>query len=112
MNRPTLRTAIIALTLATAAIHLYLNFNTGKFEFQPMFTLNALGYIALMVAFFKWVPLPFLEGRGKLLWYVYMGYTFVTILGWAALGARNIVGYSDKVVEVLLIAALWLHKDN
>jgi len=112
MNRPTLRTAIIALTLATAAIHLYLNFNTGKFEFQPMFTLNALGYIALMVAFFKWVPLPFLEGRGKLLWYVYMGYVLVTILGWVAVGARNIVGYSDKVVEVLLIAALWLHKDN
>jgi len=112
MNRPTLRIAIIALTLATAAIHLYLNFNTGKFEFQPMFTLNALGYIALMVAFFKWVPLPFLEGRGKLLWYVYMGYVLVTILGWVAVGARNIVGYSDKVVEVLLIAALWLHKDN
>ncbi|MEK6574440.1 MAG: hypothetical protein AABZ58_09030 [Chloroflexota bacterium] len=113
MNRPTLRTAIIALTLATAAIHLYLNFNTtGKFEFQPMFTLNALGYIALMVAFFKWVSLPFLEGRGKLLWYVYMGYVLVTILGWVAVGARNIVGYSDKVVEALLIAALWLHKDN
>jgi hypothetical protein len=99
MNRPTLRTAIIALTLATAAIHLYLNFNTGKFEFQPMFTLNALGYIALMVAFFKWVPLPLLEGRGRLLWYVYIGYTALTIVGYFAVnGARsfsNPVGLVD-----------------
>jgi len=116
MNRPTLRVAIIALTLITAAIHFYLNFNTGAFVFQPAFTLNALGYLGLLVAFFKFAPLPFLEGRGKLLWYAYMGFTALTIVAYFAVnGAKsffNPVGMIDKIVEVILLAALWMHKDN
>jgi hypothetical protein len=106
MNRSTLRSAIVVLTVATALIHLYLNFNTGKFEFQPMFTLNGLGYFALLGALF--LNLPFLAGRGRLVHYAYIGYTAVTILAWVAFGQRNLVGYTDKVIEVLLIAALWL----
>ena len=53
--------------------------------------------------------LPFLTGRERALHYAYMGYAVVTILGWVALGARNILGYSDKIVEILLILALWQH---
>ena len=116
MNRPTLRNAIVVLTLATAAIHLYLNFNTGAFVPQPAFIANAIGYVALLAVFFKWVNLPFLNGREKSLWYVYLGYTALTIVAYFAVnGAKsfsNPVGLADKAIEVLLIAALWLHKEN
>jgi hypothetical protein len=116
MSRSSLRIAIIVLTLITAAVHLYLNFNQGSFNFQPVFTLNALGYLALMVLFFKWVSVPFLAGREKLLWYAYMGFTALTIVAYFAVNGgasfSNPIGLFDKVVEVLLLGALWLHKEN
>jgi hypothetical protein len=116
MSRSNLRIAIIVLTLITAAVHLYLNFNQGSFNFQPAFTLNALGYLALMVLFFKWVSVPFLAGREKLLWYAYMGFTALTIVAYFAVNGgasfSNPIGIFDKVVEVLLLGALWLHKEN
>jgi hypothetical protein len=116
MNRPMLRNAIVVLTLATAAIHLYLNFNTGAFVPQPAFIANAIGYVALLAAFFKWVNLPFLNGREKSLWYVYLGYTALTIVAYFAVnGAESFtytLGIVTKIIEVLLIAALWLHKEN
>lgn len=115
MSKSNLRIAIIVLTLVTAAIHLYLNFSQGSFQFQPGFTLNALGYLALLVAFFKWVSLPFLQGREKLLWYAYMGYTALTVVLYFLINPQafsNPVGLIDKAVEILLIIALWLHKEQ
>lgn len=115
MNRSTLRTAIIILTLITAAIHLYLNINTGSFVFQPMFTANALGYLALLVALF-WPPAflaGMVRGRERLLHYVFIGYTAVTVIAYFAVngagGFTNPIGLVTKVVEVLLIVALWQH---
>jgi hypothetical protein len=116
MSRSNLRLAIIILTLLTAAIHVYLNFNTGTFSFQPVFTLNALGYLALLALFFKWIDVPFLRGREKLLWYAFMGYTALTLVAYFAVngaaGFANPVGLIDKVVELFLLIALWLHKEN
>jgi hypothetical protein len=116
MSRSNLRVAIIVLTLITAAIHLYLNFNKGFFELQIPFVLNALGYLALMVLFFKWVDVTFLKGREKLVWYAYMGFTALTIVAYFAVnqGASfsNYLGLFDKAAEVILLIALWLHKEN
>ncbi|HKZ69017.1 MAG TPA: hypothetical protein VI547_05510 [Anaerolineales bacterium] len=111
MSKPNLRLAIIVLTLITAVIHLALNLG----GLQPGFLANAIGYVVLMVAFFKWVNLPFLAGREKLIWYVYMGYTALTVVAYFAINPTpftSLIGLFDKAVEVLLIAALWLHKDN
>jgi hypothetical protein len=115
MNRPNLRNAIIILTLITALVHFYLNFNTGTFVFQPIFTLNALGYLALLVALF-WPPAflaGMLKGRETLLHYVFIGYTAVTIVAYFAIngagGFTNVIGLGTKVVEALLIFALWQH---
>ena len=112
MNRSTLRTAIIILTLITAGIHLYLNVRSGHFE--PAFTANALGYLALMVALF--MPPPFLagmlKGRETLLHYVYMGFTAITIIAYFVISAQaftDVLGLIAKADEVLLIVALWLH---
>ena len=112
MSKSNLRIAIIILTLITAVIHLGLNLG----GLQPGFLVNAIGYLALMTVFFKWVNAPFLVGREKLLWYVYIGYTALTVVAYFAVNGgksfSNPVGLVDKAVEVLLIAALWLHKDN
>lgn len=106
MNLPTLRVAIVVLTVATAGIHLVLSATAGL-----MFALNGLGYLALLAAVL--VPLPFLAGRQALVHYAFMAYTAVTIVAYFAVNGgeafSNPLGLATKVVEVLLIAALWFH---
>lgn len=108
MTLPLLRVAIVTLTVATAAIHLALSATAGL-----MFVLNGLGYLALLAALL--LPLPFLAGRAKQVHFAFMAYTAVTILAWVAIGEKDLsqplgpIGYTNKAVEALLIAALWLH---
>ena len=95
-NNGALRAGIAALTLATALIHLQLNFP------DPVFILNGLGYLALLVALF----LPSLARYRGLVRWALIGYTALTILLWLFLGARTPIGYMDKVIEIVLIALL------
>ena len=111
MNKSNLRRAIIIFTIITAFVHLSLTL--GRFD--PAFLANAIGYIVLMVVFFKWIPLPFLKGQEKLVWYVYMGFTAVTIVAYFAVAPNplsNPVGLATKVIEAFLIYSLWQHKEN
>jgi hypothetical protein len=90
-----LRIAIVALTLATAQLHLTLG--------GLMFTLNALGYATLAAAMV--LPGPI----GRLRWltrYALIGFTAATILGWLAFGARFDLAYIDKAIEAVLIGLL------
>lgn len=95
-----LTTAIVALTLATAYIHSTLG--------GLLFTLNALGYAALAVAFavgaaatmsivvrFSWLPRIGL-----------FGFTLVTILAWAMMGPRFDLAYMTKGIEVGILILL------
>lgn len=95
-----LTTAIVALTLATAYIHSTLG--------GLLFTLNALGYAALAVAFavgaaatmsivvrFSWLPRIGL-----------FGFTLVTILAWAMMGPRFDLAYLTKGIEVGILILL------
>jgi hypothetical protein len=112
MSKSNLRLAIITLTIITAVVHLALNLLRGL---NPPFIANSLGYFALMVAFFKWVNLPFLTGREKLVWYVYMGFAAITIVAYFVVALNplsDLLGLFTKAVELLLIGALWLHKEN
>lgn len=111
MNRSWLRTAIVVLTLATAAIHFYLVPDVGL-----MFVLNGLGYLALLVALL-WPPAflrSWLAGRERWVHYAFIAYTAVTVLLWVAIGDKRFetflgqIGWTDKIIEVLLIAALVL----
>src|SRR3970040_392000 len=105
MNRSTLRTGILIFGLITAGVHLYLNVRLGRFD--PAFTANGLGYLALLAAFFFNPPL--LVGRERLLHYVVMGFAAVTIVSFLAIGDKgDLLGWATKADEVLLIAALWL----
>lgn len=111
MNRTALRAAIVILTLATAAIHFYLVPDTGL-----MFVLNGLGYLALLGALL-WRPAflqSWLAGRVRWVHYAFIAYTAVTILLWVAIGDKRFetflgqIGWADKIIEMLLIAALVL----
>ena len=90
-----IRSLVVALTLATAAIHLSLG--------GPLFTANAIGYGTLALAMI--VPGPF----GQVRWLVRLaliGFATGTIVGWVLFGARFPLAYLDKAIEVALIAAV------
>jgi hypothetical protein len=112
MSKANLRIAIIVLTVITALVHLALNLG----GIQPAFLANAIGYLVLLVVFFKWIDLGFLKGREKLVWYVFMAFTLVTIIAYFAVNGgasfSNPVGLFTKADELLLLIALWMHKEN
>jgi hypothetical protein len=93
-----LRVAIVALTLATAYIHLTLG--------GPLFTLNAIGYAvgaAAMVA-----PLAIAVRHRWLVRIGLAGYAAVTIAAWAIDPLFYSTAYVAKAIEVALIALLIL----
>ena len=101
---------IILATLATAFLHLSLFPDIG-------FTLNGLGYFGLLSAYF--LPIPFLQQRHRLVWWVLVGYTVLTIILWVILGNKEFVpgtssatGYYAKAAELLLLAFLWFDKPS
>lgn len=86
------RSAIVALTIGTAAIHASLG--------GTLFMLNAAVYAAFAAAMV--VPGPV----GRIRWlvrYALIGFTIATILGWVAVGARFDLAYIDKALEVALV---------
>ena len=94
-----LRTAVIGLTLATAAIH----FSLGGL----LFLANAAGYTVLALAMVA--PGPTARWR----WLVRLaliGFTAATIGGWVAFGPRFGLAYLDKALEVGLIGILLIEQ--
>lgn len=95
-----IRAGIIVLTLATALIHLQLNFP------DPVFIMNGLGYLGLLAALY--LPLPQLSRYRNLARWALIGFTALTIFLWVLFGARIPIGYIDKAIEIALIALLLL----
>ena len=97
-----LRLGVVILTVATAAIHLYLGLSSGL----PLFVLNGLGYLTLLAALYGPIPrlLPY---RNAVRWLL-VGFAVLTIILWLVItgGNSTTVGYLDKTVEVLLIILL------
>jgi hypothetical protein len=99
---------IILSNLATAFLHLSLYPVLGL---DPIF-LNGFGYLGLLAAYF--LPVPLFQQRHRLVWWVMVGYTVLTIILWAIMGDKNFVagtssaiGYYAKAAEVVLLAFLW-----
>jgi hypothetical protein len=110
MSKQTLRYAILVLGLITGVIHTVILPLLG-FEWLLM-PLNGLGFIVLTgLVFFD--P-AFLSEQRKLIIYLFMAYTLVTIVGYFVLNSTpfDLIGIITKLVEVLLIFALWLYKDK
>jgi hypothetical protein len=91
-----LRIGIVALALATGAIHLTLG--------GPLFTLNGLGYFAAAVAMV--VPLAIAVRFRWLVRLGLIGYAATAIVGWYLVGPRYETAYIAKAIEVALIALL------
>lgn len=92
---------IILLALATAAIHFTLLFP------DLLFILNALGYLALIAAYF--LPIGLFQKYHGLIRWAFIGYTLVSILAWVAIGDKGMtLGWITKAIEVVLIVLLFL----
>ena len=91
-----IRSAIVALAIATGVIHLSLG--------GLLFTLNGLGYLTAAVAIV--IPLePAIRYRGVIRLGL-IGYAATTIIGWLLMGPRYETAYLAKVIEIALIAVL------
>lgn len=107
MSRSALRAVILVSGLVTALVHLVL-LNVGMGTIDPLFTLNGVGYLALLSALF--IDLPVVSTRRALVHWAFMGFTAVTILAWVVLGRPyTLIGYLTKLDEVILLVALYLH---
>jgi hypothetical protein len=93
---------ILLLTLATALVHLSLGI-PDPVGFW-MFILNGLGYLTLLVAFF----LPQFKQFHSLVRWALILFAAVTIFAWVLIGARSVLGYTDKLIEILLIVLLFI----
>lgn len=93
-----LQFGIIALTAATALIHIWLAIPDNLI----IFYLNGLGYLALVTALY----LPQLSAYHRLVRYALIAFAAVTIVGWAIIGERSAIAYVDKLIEVALIVLL------
>jgi hypothetical protein len=90
-----LRTAVVGLTLSTAAVHLSLG--------GVLFTVNAIGYAGLAAAMVLPGPLASVRWLVRL---ALLGFTFATVVGWLMFGARFPLAYVDKALELALVALL------
>ena len=95
-----LTVAIVALTLATAYIHLTLG--------GLLFTLNGLGYVGLaaLIVIGAAAPVALVE---RFSWFprvALMGYTAMTIAGYLVMGPYFTLGFIAKGIEVAIIALL------
>lgn len=112
MSTTTLGWIIAILTIITAVIHLALAF-VLEGTLQIMFILNGIGYLVLLWALLR--PPAFLQGYSTLIHIVFMLFTLVTIVGYFVVNGfvifepGHIIDLVDKVVEVLLLIALFLH---
>jgi hypothetical protein len=95
---------IMLLALATAAIH----FSLMLPKIDLIFTLNAIGFIGLATALY--FQLPFLKNYPKVVRIFFIGYTGLTIFLWILMGERSLLGYSAKVIEVLLMVCLFFER--
>ncbi|MFO7624284.1 MAG: hypothetical protein R6V73_08025 [Anaerolineales bacterium] len=103
----TLQISILLLGLATAVIHgVVLNLMMGKLDL--LFTLNGIGFLVLLAAYF----LPQFRPLHNLVRWGLIAFTAVTIIAWVFLGAREILGYVTKLIEAGLIVALLLDSDR
>jgi hypothetical protein len=83
------------LTLGTALTHISLLFP------DPVFIANGLGYLGLFAALWRGPA----QYRNRIRW-VFVGYTLLTIALWVAFGERSMIGYLNKLNEVLLGVSL------
>jgi len=107
MSEKMLRYGILVFGLVTGIIHAVI---LNLLELNWLMLLNGLGFLVL-----TWAVLAnpsFLAGLRKTIFYMFMAYTLVTIVGFFVLNSPPYgpLAIIAKIDEVLLIIALWLYK--
>lgn len=100
---------IVLSALTTAFLHLFLFIRLGP---DPI-TLNGLGYLALLGAYF--LPIRLFQHNRRLVWWALFGYTALTFVLWVILGDKRFtfdfsntsIGYYAKTAELFLMGFLW-----
>lgn len=120
MSNRGIRTVVLVSGLTTAIVHLVvLNIIVFNSKGQPdlLFSLNGLGYLTLLGMFF--LAPGFVQEQWDFFHVAFMGFAAVTIVAFFILGGTGFggtevdpLGYFTKVVEVVLIAALWIHRSR
>ena len=125
MKLRTLDYFVIILVFATAILHFAAAFDRVLFPDgtpDPLFTLNGIGYLGLLGAFY--LPIPFFQQRHKLVWQVLFGYIILTIVAWLVIwvgmnviaqgvpffGHDSVYGVPAKIIELVLLYLLWQEK--
>ena len=112
--------AIIVFVIVTALMHLAAAMDRVLFPSgpDPLFTLNGLGYLGLLGAYF--LPIPFFQSRHKLVWWALVGFVILTIVAWLAIwvginvianhvaffSRDSLYGVPAKISEVILLFLL------
>lgn len=109
MSKQTLRYGILVFGLVTGVIHAVI---LNLLEVNWLMLLNGLGFFVLTWAVFA--SPGFLAGQRKLIPYLFILYTLVTIVGFFVLNTPPYgpLAIIAKIDEALLIMAVWLHKDK
>lgn len=101
---------VITLTVVTAVWHLTLGLRDLGSSFGIPFILNGAGYLVLLAALYI---IPQLASYRALTRYALMAFAAVTIVAYFIVNDNPIgSGLVTKVVEVALVAALWLGRDS
>jgi len=100
---------IIISGLTTAFLHISLYPDFGHLDW---IVLNGFGTIALLAAYF--LPIPFFQKRHYTVFWIMIGYIFLTIMLWLIFGDKTFqlattaaIGFYAKTAELLLLVFLW-----
>ena len=99
--------AVIALTIVTAGIHVYLipaEFDKGATGYGTLFILTAVGYlIALTIAY---APVPAFDSSRMLGRSALIAIALAAIVAYMVLGFYDTLGWVDKAIESALVLAV------
>lgn len=124
MHLKRLDIALIVLILITAAMHFGAAFDRILFPDgpDPLFTLNGLGYLGLLGAYF--LPIGILQRLHKTVWWTFFAYICLTIVAWLIIwvgmnvlangvpffSRDSIYGVPAKMAEVISLFLMWRQK--
>ncbi len=100
------RLAIIALTLTTALIHLYLSGGT-----DTLFILNGIGFLVLLAVMY--LPMPFLDPYRSIASWGLVAFSAVTIVAYFVVNPDpfgSALGLLTKAIEVAIIVLVVMDK--
>ncbi|MCX6081546.1 MAG: hypothetical protein NTW32_18615 [Chloroflexi bacterium] len=126
MKLTTRQIGIALLAITTALLHIAAAFDTTLFPDgpDPLFILNAFGFIGLLGAYL--LPIPFFQEKHKLVRWTLIGFAILTILAWVFIwviqyviiqgvpffSRDSIYGVPAKIAEACLIYILLSDKSK